>query len=137
MPGKGKKGDIKEVSDGYANNFLIARGIAKPATQNVVKQVKAGIQKKKKQVLKQKKEVRKLLRSVDGRKITFELKASESGKLFAAVSANDVSGAILAQLGQKVASKDISVHIKEVGEHVVVVKMKEGDAKLTVEVKGK
>ncbi len=86
LKGQGKKGDIKEVSDGYANNFLIARGYAKLATQGTVSQIeqqKMSEQRKKDLV---REEAEKLASKLKASQVTIKAKAGESGRLFGAIT---------------------------------------------------
>ncbi|KKT94936.1 MAG: ribosomal protein L9, large subunit ribosomal protein L9, partial [Parcubacteria group bacterium GW2011_GWC1_45_14] len=85
----GKKGEIKDVSDGYARNFLLAKGLGVAATPAAIEKVKQQ-ENKQKQELEQKKDtVRKLASSLDGKAVTIKVKAKD-GKLFGSVTAKDI-----------------------------------------------
>jgi large subunit ribosomal protein L9 len=91
VKGQGKKGEVKEVSDGYANHFLIAQGLAKPATSGAVNQIAQ--QKKSEQFKKdrEKEEAQKLADQITSLQITIKAKAGEGGKLFGAITNKQIS----------------------------------------------
>ncbi|KKT89922.1 MAG: 50S ribosomal protein L9 [Candidatus Moranbacteria bacterium GW2011_GWC2_45_10] len=89
----GKKGEIKDVSDGYARNFLLAKGLGVAATPAAIEKVKQQ-ENKQKQELEQKKDtVRKLASSLDGKAVTIKVKAKD-GKLFGSVTAKDIAASL-------------------------------------------
>ena len=91
LKGQGKKGDVKEVSDGYANNFLIAKGYAKQATSgvvNLVEQQKNSEKRKKDQI---KEEALRLAEQLKNTQITIKAKAGEAGRLFGAVTNKQIA----------------------------------------------
>ena len=87
----GKKGDIKEVADGYARNFLFTRNLAKPATESTIKDVG----KERLQVEKRKSDeigrFEQLAKNLTGKEITFSVALGESGRAFGSISANDIA----------------------------------------------
>ncbi len=125
IPGTAQKGDIKDVSDGYANNFLIARGLAKPATKALLAQKQASANKKVKQQVKQESAARKTARTISGQTFGVTAEASDQGKLFAAVTNQQVAEAIRQACGQ--ALEPNSIHpkspIKSLGDHAVTAKL--------------
>lgn len=138
VKGQGKKGDIIKVSDGYARNFLIPRGIAIEATEGSkkkLKEEKAARERKRQQELK---EARKLSERISSLKVALRVKAGEKGKLFGSVTAKDIAEALEKQHGIKIDKKKIVLDepIKNTGEFEVEVKVyREISAGLKVEIK--
>jgi large subunit ribosomal protein L9 len=91
VKGQGKKGEIKEVSEGYARNFLIKKGLAKVATPGNVKMEEAhkkSEEKRKQQELEDAKELAKVLGETT---ITIKAKSGEGGRLFGGVSTKQIA----------------------------------------------
>ena len=135
----GKKDSMVNVSDGYAKNYLIPRGIAVEATAGNVNEMK---NKQDAQAAKQQRELdnaKALAAKINGSNIKLSVKSGGNGKLFGAVSGKDVSDAIKAQLGVEVDKKKIVLKdpIKATGSHDVEAKLHAGvNAKFCVVVEG-
>ncbi|MBT4153481.1 MAG: 50S ribosomal protein L9 [Candidatus Magasanikbacteria bacterium] len=118
VAGKGKKGEVIDVSDGYANNFLIKKGLATVAAARKVAKIAAMKQKQeklKKRQSKEKKTVEKRLASVH---VKLQRTANEGGKLYAAITASDLQAALADTLGSVTIKKVESVGgMKEVGSY--------------------
>ena len=133
----GKKGDLVDVSDGYARNFLFPRNLAKEATEGSLKQlkqVKDAIAKKKQKELEQAKELAKVLSNTT---VTLKVKAGEQGKLFGSVTSKDISEALKKQYNIEVDRRKIELQepIKSLGSYKVDIKLApEVDAKLSVKI---
>lgn len=133
----GKKYEVKTVADGYALNALIPKGMAEAATANAL----AKFETKKKREMDEKKVHEALLvKSLGGiasAKVEIVEKANDKGHLFAQVHKVEIAEALKAQLGFNAHPEHIMLEkpIKEVGESVVVVKVGEKEAKVTVVVK--
>ena len=125
IKGSGKKGEIKDVAEGYARNFLLAKGLAKIATAQAVDATvgkKSRQEKKNKQI---KKTHAKSVRKIDKQKIILVAGANEDGKLYAAISARDIVQAVETQLKATLTEQYIMIEkpIKEIGEHTIKVKL--------------
>jgi len=136
IKGTGKKGDIVEVSDGYARNFLFRTKQAKPVTSqnlNENKQAKAA-QAYHKQV--ERDEYSLEAKKLDGLNVEIAVKVGENGKLFGAVTSKEVAEK-LAEMGIKVEKKMITLPvIKLVGAYSAKARFAEKiEAKFTVVVK--
>ena len=137
VPGSGKKGDIKEVADGYAQNFLLQRGLAKVATSRVVAERQQGQEKVKKRIERDLKDEQRLASRIDGAYITMTGKVSPQGTLYAALTPQILVATLNKQLGVTIAADHIHIPkpIKELGEHVVQVRFHHGlEAEVTVTV---
>ncbi len=136
VKGSGKKGDVVNVSDGYANNYLIKQGLAQPATaQNLslLEAQRSSEQYKKATALKEAKE---LAAKIGATKVELTAKMGANGKLFGSLSAQSIADA-LAAAGVSVDKKKIVLDspIKQTGEYKITVKLHpEVSAKVTLSV---
>lgn len=134
VKGQGKKGDVIDVSDSYARNFLIKGGYAEQATAvkiNDIAQKKAAADFHKAEELKASRE---LAAELKGKKFTIKVKAGTGGRLFGSVTAADVAAA-LAEGGYTVDKKKIvlSSPLREAGSYDVELRLFEGvSAKIIV-----
>lgn len=135
IKGTGKKGDVKDVADGYARNFLIPEQLVKVATTLTVEQLKAEQMRKKKESEAELKENQKSAAMIDGREIELHEKVNKEGRLYAAVSGKKIADEIKKQLKAAVSPPQIQIAapIKENGEYTVRVLFPHGlEAELKV-----
>lgn len=123
----GSKGEIKEVKDGYGQNFLIKRGFAKHATNEVLKRYEAIEKKKKaeeKAFLQEMEEYKAKLKSTQ---IILKSKAGEGGTLFGAITKADISQALI-EHGFDIDKKHIEEKspIKHTGSYDISVNLTHG-----------
>ncbi len=140
VPGTGYKGEIKEVSDGYARNFLLPRKMAQLATKGAVKDLELSQAKKKKKMEVELKSFQKLAGKLDGKEIELNVKASEGGKLYAAISAKEIIEAVKKQLKVDISEKQVNFPspIKDTGTHQVEIQFGHGlEATITATVSKK
>lgn len=136
----GKKGEIKEVSDGYARNFLIKKGLAKEATAGAKKELEAKNQARKREEKEEFEEAKKQKKILEDNPIEILEKASEDGRLFGSVTTKQIAEQIKKQLGIKVDKRKINqnVQMRSVGSQEVEVKLhRDVIAKLLVRVNAK
>ena len=128
VKGTGKAGDIVKVSDGYARNMLIPRGLAKEATQGNIRSLEKlkAVQAEKDAEAKAKAEA--LAEQLKSEVIVIKSKGGEGGRLFGSITNKDIEDAVQAQLGVKIDKKKIQMDspIKMVGEHEVTAKLYAG-----------
>lgn len=122
----GKKGEVKEVSDGYARNFLIPQKKVNPATEKLTAWAKNEEAERIKNEEAELKAQQELAGKIDGQEFVIEAK-SEDGKLFGAVDEKEILKAIEKQ-GFKIEKENIKINkpIKELGQHQVDLKFKHG-----------
>ena len=136
VKGSGKAGDIIEAKDGFAQNFLIKKGLAKPADAQAVnenKAKKAAQEFHRAETLKANKELREKL---DGAEVTIQVKSGASGKFFGSVTNKEIADK-LNELGFEIDKKKIIVpqSIKTAGVYPVTVKISpEETAKISVNI---
>jgi len=137
VKGTAKQGEVKEVSDGYARNFLLGKGLAVEATAKNLSDLagKKSSEQHKADVAKQ--EALENAAKIKDKKVICKSKAGQGGKLFGAVTAGNVADLISEQLGVKVDKKKVSLssEIKAFGTYAAEVKFLAGvSEKITVEV---
>ncbi len=138
IKGTGKKGDVKQVSDGHARNYLIPKGLAKEATSSNIKEHDAQEKSAKKRIQEDTAHANELKKILEKHKFIFEVKAGESGKLFGAITNKEIAEKIKSDLDVDIDKKKIIISggIKATGNHDVVVKLyREISAKIVVEVR--
>ncbi|MDP2211158.1 MAG: 50S ribosomal protein L9 [Candidatus Aquicultor sp.] len=135
--GLGRIGEVVEVARGYAQNYLVPRGMAVVATPGTLKDwehKKATTSKRQAHELS---EAQELADSIKDKEVTVEAKAGEGGKLYGSITAKEVAEAITKQLKIEVDRKkvDIAGAIKELGAHPATVKVYPGvDAVVSINV---
>ncbi len=136
VKGTGKAGEIKEVSDGYARNCLIKKGLAEEATSVKINSLNI---KKDAQDFHKKEEIKALkeqANKLNGEKVTVKIKCGENGKIFGSVTSKEIAES-LSSKGFSVDKKKILLKdgIKNLGVYNVEVKfLPDVFAKITVEV---
>ncbi|WP_268912204.1 50S ribosomal protein L9 [Lentilactobacillus sp. SPB1-3] len=110
--GKGKRGDIKEVPDGYAQNFLIKQGKAKAATPTAMSQLKGqqkAEEKKAEEVLEDAQKVKAVLEN-DDTVVELTAKAGSDGRLFGSIPSKQIASALDKQYGIKLDKRKIELN---------------------------
>jgi len=113
----GKKYEIKEVANGYARNFLIAKGLAKPATEDALKWLDLQKEIEAKKAEEELKKVQEIASAIDGQEIIIPVKIGEENQLFESIT-NQKIWEKLKELGFDVKKNQIDLPepIKEIGE---------------------
>jgi len=129
VPNLGDAGDIKEVADGYARNYLLPRKLVIPADESsrrVVEHQKRLIRIKKE---KRKKQSQKTAESLAGMELRIAARVGEEGKLFGSVTSMDIAKS-LKERGFEIDKRKIVIEqpIKQEGEYTVVIKLDEGQS---------
>jgi len=134
----GKKGEIKEVKDGYGQNFLIGKGMAKLATPTVVATWKAQQEKMAKDLKDTLARLAKEKTELEAKNIIIVKKLAPAG-IQGSVGKDDIAKAIKAQLNIEIDKKIVELKkaLKTVGKHKVDIKLGHGiHAMITVEIQG-
>lgn len=97
VKGKGKKGEIKEVAEGYARNFLIPRGLAVPASSGNIKTLQHQQKKEEERKLQEKEQAEQLAKKLETLTVKIPAKSGEGGKLFGSVTSKQVSESLKKQ----------------------------------------
>mgnify|MGYP001289418540 FL=1 len=121
----GKVGDVVEVSDGYARNFLIPRGLGEQADKGKIRalQEKAKVEERRQE--KERQEATAIAESLEARAITIKVKTGEQGRLYGSITSMDIANAIEKEFGVSVDKKkvEISEPIKALGSYSVSVRL--------------
>ena len=136
VKGSGKAGDIIEAKDGFAQNFLIKKGLAKPADNQALNENKAQKQAQEFHRQEQLKFNKELREKLDGTKITIQVKSGAGGKFFGSVTNKEVADKLF-ELGFDIDKKKISVPngIKTAGTYPATIRISaEETAKISVDV---
>lgn len=119
VDGLGKRGDVVEVSKGYARNFLEPHGLAFPATEGAIAQAAAMRQARDVRDARDREAGEEIAKALVARTIEISAKVGGSGRLFGSVTEADIVAAIAAQTGIDLDRKVIHLdeHIKDLGSH--------------------
>ena len=120
-------GDVKEVADGYARNFLIPKGYAEIATKTAMEKAKKIKIKKEKQAKEDLMNVEGVAEKLEGVSVIIRAKADESGKLYASIKTGEISKE-LGKKGFEINKNKIVIEgsIKEVGDYEVIINLEHG-----------
>ena len=130
VKGSGKKGQLVEVSDGYARNFLLKKGLAKEATAQAMNDLKNQEAAKKYHADMEKKAAQEAAAKIEGKTVKITAKAGQKGRLFGSVTAKEIAEATNKQFGVTVDKRKIvlDTDIKNFGTYQVEVKFMAGVA---------
>lgn len=122
----GRAGDVKNVSDGYARNFLLPRNLAKPATPAAIQELDLQKTKIEKQLEELKRELEDIQKATVVEPLVFQVKAGERGEVFGSVGAVEIKERLLQEYSElKTADLKIEAdHIKELGKQEIGVGLK-------------
>ncbi|MBQ2676426.1 MAG: 50S ribosomal protein L9 [Clostridia bacterium] len=127
VKGSGKKGELKNVSDGYARNFLLPKGLAIEATSQALNDFNnknAAVAHHKAEEKQQAENQKKM---IEGKIIKVTAKAGDNGRLFGAVTAKEIADALNKQFSLNVDKRKLTVpDIKELGSYNFEVKLYQG-----------
>ncbi len=121
VPELGTKGDVVDVADGYARNYLVPQSLAVKATEGSLRQAEAMRQAREETERRLREEAERLAQSLVGTRVVVAARAGDEGRLFGSIGAGDVSEAIKKFTGVEVERKDIHVPapIREIGLHEI------------------
>ncbi|MDL2219991.1 50S ribosomal protein L9 [Ruminococcaceae bacterium OttesenSCG-928-O06] len=133
----GKKDELHQVSDGYARNYLIPRGLAVEADAAAVNAVKSKEAARQHHAEEEKAAAQALAEKLEGKTVVIKAKGGQSGRLFGAVTQKDIAAA-LAEMGVEIDKRKISLSVREIkdyGQYEAEAKVAAGvGAKFTVSV---
>ena len=124
----GKKGDLVDVADGYARNYLMPRGLAIKATRGVVAQADAMRRNREAREVRDREAAEALVPQLSARRIEVKARAGEGGKLFGSVTTADIVMAVQEQTGVELDRRNLTLDepIRELGSMEVAVKLDAG-----------
>ena len=125
VSGLGTAGDVVDVKDGYARNFLFRRGLATAWTKGGQKQVDAIAQGRATRAVKSLEEAQSIKGNLESKSVTVPAHAGQGGRLFGAVSTADIAAAVKAAGGPELDNRTIEVPtpIKTTGTHAAMIRL--------------
>ena len=136
---KGKSGEIKEVADGYARNFLFPKGLALPATPSATKAAKVLLDDKVERQARQHEELSRIAQELQGKELHFKAKAGAKGRLHGAITNAHIAGEIAKLTGFEIDKKKIELEepLHHLGSYEVVISLAKGlGARVKVVIEG-
>ena len=138
VEGTARTGDVKNVADGFARNYLLPRKLAAPATKHYITIAEQKATKEAKRQDRVDDEAReRLLPLIDGQEMTIEVLVGEQGKLFGSVTSRDIAERLQKDTGVELEHRQVALNqpIREIGTHEVSVRLTRNViAKITVNV---
>ncbi len=121
----GKKGEIVNVNDGYARNFILPKKLGLEATGKNLNDLKLQKANEEKVAKEQLEAAKALAEKIEAGKVTLQIKVGEGGRTFGSVSSKEVAHAVKEQMGYDIDKKKIQLKdaIKTLGTHIVQVKL--------------
>jgi len=135
VDGLGKAGDVKTVSRGYARNFLIPRGWAKPATKGELKQIEQHKNRAVKQALRDMADAQAMAERLSQMTLTFKARAGEGTKLYGSITSANIADKLSEELGREFDRRKLHLEesLRQLGTHQVPVRlMAEVETEITV-----
>ena len=134
VKGKGKKGQLVNVSDGYARNFLLPRGLAMEADAQAMNDLKNKEEAARHHAAMEKQNAEEAAKALKGKTVKLTAKAGSAGRLFGSVTTKEVAEGLKAQFQVEVDKRKISMaDVKAFGSYEAEVKLYPGiSAKITV-----
>ena len=137
-PGQGKKGDIKEVTDGYARNFLLPRGLATLATPGTTQNAQVHHKQTIESFTREKEKLTEIAGNINGKQATFHVRVGARERLFGSITTANIAEAISQLIGITVDKRKIEMDepIRKLGNYKITIKLsKDVEAKILVVVK--
>jgi large subunit ribosomal protein L9 len=132
---KGKVGEIRDVAEGYARNFLFPKGLALPATQQAIKSAKIEAEEKVKRHSRLQEELTELAGLIDEKELYFTARAGEKGQLHGSITSADIAKELSKLVNAEVDKKKIELGepLRSLGSHEIIISFsREAVAKVKV-----
>jgi large subunit ribosomal protein L9 len=125
---KGRRGEIKDVSDGYAYNYLIPKGLAIAATASAVTMVEAQSKSNAKHKALEREEMSKVAEQIEGKELSFKAKAASKERIHGSVTSADIAEELSKLTGYEIDKKKIVLDepLRHLGEHRVIISFSKG-----------
>ncbi|MBQ1187202.1 MAG: 50S ribosomal protein L9 [Clostridia bacterium] len=124
VKGQGKKGELVNVSDGYARNFLFPKNLAKEANASAMAEFNSKAAAVTFHYEQDKAAAKALAAKIEGTKIEIKAKAGANGKLFGSITSKEIAAELNSKLGTSIDKKKLTVaDIKNYGEYTATVKL--------------
>lgn len=124
VPKLGRVGDVKEVAEGYARNYLIPRGLAVPATEGRIRMAQEQKQARAAQATRQAQRLAALAERMEQLTLTFQAKAGPTGRLYGSITSADIAEALERELKTPFDRRKIlTAPLRDLGDHTVQVRL--------------
>ncbi len=133
-----RAGQVKDVADGYARNYLIPRGLAVVANAAALKQVAEVQAVAARRATEEEDSARSLKENLEAQPIVLQAKAGSTGRLYGSITTSDVVTAVKRQLGADLDRRDVEIAepVRQLGTYTVAARLHKGvTANLTIEVR--
>ena len=122
---KGKAGEVKEVSKGYAKNFLLPQGLALIVTPAVMKQVEVRLEKERRKEAGNRAKLSELAEQLEGKEIHLQTRMGAGDRLFGSITTADIAKELSNVIGSDIDKKSIDIDkpLRQAGSHEIVVKL--------------
>jgi large subunit ribosomal protein L9 len=137
VPKVGKKNEVKEVSDGYARNFLFPSKLAEPMTSVALKKIETMEAEHEKKEMELKKRLKAIVTEAEAVTLVFALKTDKSGAVFGSINKETIQKALRERhiVTKERIEMDLDRPIKEFGDYTIPIDLKKGvTAKLKIRV---
>lgn len=127
ISGKGKTGEIKEVTKGYARNFLLPQGLAVVATPVAIKQEELELRRGKIQETLDKAKLIELAEQIEGQEIHFQTRVGAGDRLFGSITAAEIAEELSRTIGFSINKRkiDMGEPLHQAGSHELTIKLAE------------
>ena len=139
VPNLGSTGEVKEVADGYARNYLMPKGFAALATKGLIKQAQERAEAQRKRDLRARTDAEALAQRINGQTVRFTARVGELDRLYGSITNVDIAEKLSSQIGAEIDRRRVELGdpIKRAGVYSVVVDLGHGlDARINVVVEG-
>ena len=139
VPNLGAAGEVKEVADGYARNYLMPKGFAVLATKGLIKQAQERAEAQRKRDLRARTDSEALAQRINGQTVRFTARVGELDRLYGSITNVDIAEKLSSQIGAEIDRRRVELGdpIKRAGVYSVVVDLGHGlDARINVVVEG-
>ena len=121
----GKKGDLVNVSDGYARNFILPKNLGLEANSTNMNNLKLQKQKEDRKAAQELADARELAEKIKDMVVELQVKTGEGGKVFGSVSAKEIVAAVKAQKGMVIDKKKLLIDepLKSCGMHIIKIRL--------------
>jgi large subunit ribosomal protein L9 len=125
VQGTGKAGEVKDVADGYARNYLIPRKLAIPATGGALKTVEAKKASEQKKAAAEEAAARALAERLTSAPVVLTAKVGDQGRLYGSITSGDIAEQLSAHLGHQIDKRRIELDepIRQLGTHQVTIRL--------------
>ena len=131
----GKAGDVRNVADGYARNYLIPRGLATPASAGAVREAKERATVQARRAAREQAQAQSLAEQLNGMTLTFKARAGETGHLYGSITAADIAEELEKKTGKEIDKRKVILEepIRKLGTYRVPIRFS-SDASAEIQV---